>query len=574
MGGLCSKSPTTPNPYALRGTAPEKQYYQRQQAQVDASKIVMTSPTAKETLENQVVKESPRLSPRYSSISDDEFYDGIPRYQRSPSRRSRSMRGTKVSEVGSLLGKAGSAGLERAAGVLNTAFASGAANKNGELSILAFEIANTIVKGSSLMQSLSRRSIRQLKEVVLPAEGVQQLISEDLDELLRIVAADKREELKVFSGEVVRFGNRCKDPQWHDLDRFFEKRSRDRTPQDQLRETAESVMEQLMILVQLTAELYQELHALDTFEQDYQLKRIEEIRLSFIQRGDKDGLAVLAAELKSQKKLVKNLKKKSLWSRSLEEVMEKLVDIVLFLNQEINNIFGSPVGELVEKGSTNNKQRLGPAGLALHYANIILQIDSIVARPSSMPPNARDTLYQSLPPSLKSLLKSKLQSFHVQKELTVTEIQELMEKTLQWLVPVATNTAKAHHGFGWVGEWGNTGSDLNRKSVGPIDIMPIETLHHADRQKTEAHILELLLWLNYMVTQSKARVNSSKVVRRVVRSPASSPPRETDQPSNTEAASNATSASTTEENETNSPVNNTTVDHVLGKEKAFDVVDA
>ncbi|KAL2504702.1 Protein of unknown function (DUF668) [Abeliophyllum distichum] len=550
MGGQCSKAPTTPNPYSQRGTGPEKQYYQRQQVQMDDSKFVITPPTVKETVENQVVKESPRLSSRYESISDDEFYDGIPRYQRSPSRRSRSLRVTKVSEVGSLLGRAGSAGFEKAAGVLNTAFASGAVNKNSELSILAFEIANTIVKGSSLMQSLSRRSIRQLKEVVLPAEGVHQLISEDMDELLRIVAADKREELKVFSGEVVRFGNRCKDPQWHDLDRFFEKRSRDRTPQNQLRETAESVMGQLMILVQLTAELYQELHALDTFEQDYQRKRIEEIRLSAIQRGDKDGLAVLAAELKSQKKLVKNLKKKSLWSRSLEEVMEKLVDIVLFLNQEINYIFGSPVGETAEKGSTNNKPRLGPAGLALHYANIILQIDSIVARPSSIPPNARDILYQSLPPSLKSSLKSRLQSFHVQKELTVMEIQEGMEKTLQWLVPVATNTAKAHHGFGWVGEWGNTGSELNRKSVGPIDIMQIETLHHADRQKTEAYILELVLWLNYLVTQSKACANGRGVVRRVVGSPVGSPPRGTDQPSNPKAAASASSASTTEENET------------------------
>lgn len=96
MGALCSKAPTTPNPYAQRGRAPEKQYYQRQQAQVDDSKIVMSPPTGKETLENQVVKESPRLSSRYSSISDDEFYDGIPRYQRSPSRRSRSTRVTKV----------------------------------------------------------------------------------------------------------------------------------------------------------------------------------------------------------------------------------------------------------------------------------------------------------------------------------------------------------------------------------------------------------------------------------------------------------------------------------------------
>ncbi|KAJ0500099.1 hypothetical protein HanHA300_Chr11g0385921 [Helianthus annuus] len=30
------------------------------------------------------------------------------------------------------------------------------------------------------------------------------------------------EELKIFTGEVVRFGNRCKDPQWHNLDRYLE----------------------------------------------------------------------------------------------------------------------------------------------------------------------------------------------------------------------------------------------------------------------------------------------------------------------------------------------------------------
>lgn len=33
-----------------------------------------------------------------------------------------------------------------------------------------------------------------------------------------------------------------------------------------------------------------------------------------------DSLSILKAELKSQKKQVKHLKKKSLWSRSLEEV--------------------------------------------------------------------------------------------------------------------------------------------------------------------------------------------------------------------------------------------------------------
>jgi hypothetical protein len=71
--------------------------------------------------------------------------------------------------------------------------------------------------------------------------------------------------------------------------------------------------------------------------------------------------------------------------------------------------------------------------------------------------NLRDALYQNLPPSLKSAIRSKVQSFHVKEELTVTDIKAEMEKTLQWLVPIATNTAKAHHGFGWVGEWAGTG---------------------------------------------------------------------------------------------------------------------
>jgi len=32
-----------------------------------------------------------------------------------------------------------------------------------------------------------------------------------------------RKELKVFSNEVIRFGNRSKDTQWHNLDRYLEK---------------------------------------------------------------------------------------------------------------------------------------------------------------------------------------------------------------------------------------------------------------------------------------------------------------------------------------------------------------
>lgn len=40
-----------------------------------------------------------------------------------------------------------------------------------------------------------------------------------------------------------------------------------------------------------------------------------------------------------------------------------------------------------------------------------------VSRSSSVPPNTRDALYQGLPPSIKSALRSKLQSFHMKEEV-------------------------------------------------------------------------------------------------------------------------------------------------------------
>ncbi|KAL1343528.1 protein PSK SIMULATOR 1 isoform X1 [Arachis hypogaea] len=489
----------------------------------------------------------------YGSGADD-INDGIPALSRALSHKSRSAKSkqaaAKVSEVSSLLGRAGTAGLGKAVEVLDTlgssmtslnlssGFTSGMTTKGNKISILAFEVANTIVKGANLMQSLSKENIRHLKEVVLPSEGVQNLISKDMDELLRIAATDKREELKIFSGEVVRFGNRCKDPQWHNLDRYFEMLGSELTPQRQLKEEAEIVMQQLMTLVQCTAELYHESNALDRFDQDYRRKLQEEDNSNTTQRGD--SLAILRAELKSQKKHVRNLKKKSLWSRILEEVMEKLVDIVHFLHLEIHEAFGSADNDQPVEESPGNSMKLGSAGLALHYANIITQIDTLVSRSSSVPPNTRDALYQGLPPNVKSALRSRLQSFQLKEEetflqLTVPQIKAEMEKTLQWLVPIATNTTKAHHGFGWVGEWANTGSEVNRKPAGQTDLLRIETLHHADKDKAEAYILELVVWLHHLVSQ----VRAGNGVRSPVKSPIRSPTQNTGQLFTQKACSNS-----------------------------------
>ncbi|KAJ4962503.1 hypothetical protein NE237_022442 [Protea cynaroides] len=549
MGGVCVKgsmvdnAPSRSSPLAnghLLEHGPGMVYQSRELMLKEDNNLIPSS--SREGMEKQLREFSfPELTANHRENNmDDIIDDGIPRFSRSLSQKCRSTRSkpvavAKVSEVSSLLGRAGTVGLGKAVEVLDTlgssmtnlnvssGFVSGVATKGNKISILAFEVANTIVKGANLMQSLSKENIRHLKELVLPSEGVQNLVSRDMDELLRIAASDKREELKVFSGEVVRFGNRCKDPQWHNLDRYFEKLGSELTPQKQLKEEAEAVMRQLMTLVQYTVELYHELHAQDRFEQDYRRKLQEEDNTNAAQRGD--SLAILRQELKSQRKHVRSLKKKSLWSKILEEVMEKLADIVHFLHLEIHVAFGGADGDKQVKESQINNQRLGSAGLALHYANIITQIDTLVSRSSSIPPNTRDSLYQGLPPGIKLALRSKLQSFHVKEELTVSQIKAEMEKTLQWLVPIAVNTTKAHHGFGWVGEWANTGSELNRKPDGQTDLIRIETLHHADKEKTEAYILELVVLLHHLLSQS--RFGPNRCVRSPIKSPVRSPTQKT-----------------------------------------------
>ncbi|KAK1555491.1 hypothetical protein Q3G72_027204 [Acer saccharum] len=373
---------------------------------------------------------------------------------------------------GGFLGRAGLTGLERTIDALDTigssmsnlnptgGFVSGMASRGNKIYILAFEVANTIAKGATLFQSLSEENVLYLKKEILHSEGVQQLVSTDMQELLSIAAADKREELDVFSGEVVRFGNLCKDPQWHNLNRYFSNFESDYLNHRQLKVEAETKKQELIALAQHTSELYHELNALERFEQDYRRKLEEADSLNLPRKGE--NLMILLSDLRQQRKLVKSLKKKSLWSRNLEEIMEKLVDITTYIHQSILEAFGRNAMITASAEPDKIPQRLGVAGLALHYANIINQIDNISSRPTSLPSNMRDSLYNGLPINVKTAIRSQLQSIDAKEELSAFQVKAEMEKTLQWLVPLAANTTKAHQGFGWVGEWANSGHEFGK----------------------------------------------------------------------------------------------------------------
>lgn len=105
--------------------------------------------------------------------------------------------------------------------------------------------------------------------------------------------------------------------------------------------------------------------------------------------------------------------------------------------------------------------------------------------------------------------------------LSVDEIKSELFKLLGWLVPVASNTTKKHHGFGWVGEWANAGTPADRKAMGYVEITLIQTLHHADQQKVENYMLELVVGLHHLVSQAR----NSKNLGSGDRSPQTSPAR-------------------------------------------------
>lgn len=106
----------------------------------------------------------------------------------------------------SFLGRAGVMGLEKAVGVIDTlgssmsgmnpvnGFHSGvlSSSRGRKVTILAFEVANTIAKGAALLQSLSEESLKLMKKDMLRSKGVKKLVSTDTIELQILAASDKR----------------------------------------------------------------------------------------------------------------------------------------------------------------------------------------------------------------------------------------------------------------------------------------------------------------------------------------------------------------------------------------------
>ncbi|KAF5729438.1 hypothetical protein HS088_TW21G01603 [Tripterygium wilfordii] len=139
-------------------------------------------------------------------------------------------------------------------------------------------------------------------------------------------------------------------------------------------------------------------------------------------------------------------------------------------------------------------ETLGAAALALHYANVIIVIEKLVASPHLIGHDARDDLYNMLPASVRSALRAKLKPF--KKSLAASDYDtvlagewtDAMALILEWLAPLAHNMIR----------WQSERSFEQQNFVSRTNVLLVQTLYFANLEKIEATITELLVGLNYV----------------------------------------------------------------------------
>ncbi|KAM6545659.1 hypothetical protein CsatB_026395 [Cannabis sativa] len=135
---------------------------------------------------------------------------------------------------------------------------------------------------------------------------------------------------------------------------------------------------------------------------------------------------------------------------------------------------------------------VGGSALALHYANVIIVIEKLLRYPHLVGEEARDDLYQMLPTSLRlslrTNLKSYMKNFAIYDAPLAHDWKETLDGLLKWLAPLAHNMIR----------WQSERNFEQQQIVTRTNVLLLQTLYFADREKTEAAICKLLLGLNYI----------------------------------------------------------------------------
>lgn len=137
---------------------------------------------------------------------------------------------------------------------------------------------------------------------------------------------------------------------------------------------------------------------------------------------------------------------------------------------------------------------LGGAGLALHYANVVIIAEKMARYPHLISQDARDDLYHMLPKNVRMALRARLRpcmrmcSSPECEGPGAADWKEVLERMLGWLAPLAHNMIR----------WQSEHNFEQQQLVPRTNVLLLQTLYFADQVKAEVAITELLVGLNHL----------------------------------------------------------------------------
>lgn len=410
--------------------------------------------------------------------------------------------------------------------------------KKSSVGVLAFEIAGLMSKLLHLWQSLSDKSIIRVRNDSISLEGVRKIVSNDEAFLLGLACAEMVENLRHVAKSFSRISKRCEDLNLRSFERLFDEFANSGyDPHGWVLgwKEVEGKNKKMDRYVTTTANLYREMDELSIMENG--LRKL-------LQSTDHDAsikeqkVIDLEQKIFWQRQEVKYLKDRSLWNRSFDTVTSMLARSIFTVLARIKLVFGIGHGypaslprslsasatvhpsenpsscnfvsgplkspRLEEKKDhhahtffdLNSKllkpppTTLGATALALHYANLIIVIEKMIKSPQLVGVDARDDVYGMLPDSIRSSLRARLKGvgFSASDPVLAGEWKDALGRILAWLSPLAHNMIK----------WQSERSFEQQNLVQKTNVLLLQTLYFANKEKTEAAITELLVGLNYI----------------------------------------------------------------------------
>ncbi|XP_027358700.1 uncharacterized protein LOC113867519 [Abrus precatorius] len=416
-------------------------------------------------------------------------------------------------------------------------------SKPKRVAILAFEIAGVMSKLLHLWQSLSDANVVRLRNDAVTIEGVWKLISNDESFLLNLAVAEFTDSLRLAADSVSRLSHKCHDSTLRSFHRVFTEFANSgldphawtlTRPKD-----IESKHKKMERYVTLTQTLHREMDELSVLESA--LRKALHNGDNITEPCSHQKAHDLQQKIFWQKQEVQNLKERSLWNKGFDGVVLLLVRFLFTVLARIKVVFG--IGHSVpclsrslsasatvypsdhqnptshscsfvsgplkrSKLDDNNEDSgsgffesncqvlkplpstLGASALALHYANLIIVMEKMIKSPQLVGVEARDDLYAMLPSSIRSSLRSRLKGvgFSACDPLLAGEWRDALGRILGWLSPLAHNMIK----------WQSERSYEHQNLVPKTNVLLLQTLFFANKEKTEAAITELLVGLNYV----------------------------------------------------------------------------